>query len=279
MVLDNKDNKVIAHVYETLQIISKAFMHSYRFYNGGYYSPFYLPIDLPKVSGAYYIPKPKIYIRRSPRTKNISYLEIIAQLPQRSSTDKQPEYIIIMINVSISKLFRLQKFMERLQSVNKRIKKSRQIIGDKHYFIYFIHGKTTIGVENKIKRIYAVLRNKGANMVIRSLRYDKVDTIIQDLRKYIESRIEKILDPSKYRRSNGYIFSYPKRFIEYLLTLDALLLNQRNIAEYIADIQHNSVEYPITRYIDLLNTIKNNISNKNNKNIKIRTSTKPSLYI
>jgi len=280
MVLDSKDNKVIAKIFETVSVLERSFLKAYLFYNGGYTGGMYdsLLIDLPKISGDYYLPKPRIYKYRSPRDKLYTYVEIVSQLPLSSNVMRHPEYIVVMINISYSKKFRIQLLRERLHRVNRRIYKLSKLMGGKHYFIYFIYNRSVSGLEKEVKKIYAILRNRGSNTIIRSLTYNNADTIVNDLRRYIESRIIGFLDEKRYRKSKGYIFSYPKRFVEYLLILDALLMQNDIIAENISFILHNTSEYKVSKYKELLTKINN--TKKENKNIrKIRTPSKPSIYI
>ena len=252
---------------ETAQLIKKAFLNAYRLYTGNLRLH-----DFPRVSGAYYILKPKIYERMSTRKKKVSYTEIVSEIPQ-SAPANQPEYIIIILSFSYARKLRPYRFMERLEYIVSRIRRMEKHMGDKHYFIYFFYRKATSGVHEELRRVYARVRHKGINMVIKAIPYTLQDTIVQDLRRYIEKRINGLLDPRKYRRSNGYIFSYPKRFLEYLLILDALLTQQYSLAEQIADILHNTSEYPVHKYIELYNTIRQAQSIRENKNYReIRTS-------
>jgi len=152
--------------------------------------------------------------------------------------------------------------------------------GYKHYFIYFVFDKATQGVYEEIKRWYAVSRSREQNMVMKPVRHNNSHIIIKDIRKYIETRLEKILNPRMYSRSNGYIFSYLKRLVEYLLILDSLLLKQDNLAQQIAYISHNTSQYHVTKYLNILKTINDIDIQETNKNTKkIRTSPIPTPYI
>ena len=146
--------------------------------------------------------------------------------------------------------------------------------------MYFIFDKATQGVYEELKQWYARSRSCEENIIIKPVKHSNSYIIIEDIRNYLEARLEKILNPRMYRRSNGYIFSYLKRLVEYLLILDSLLLKQDNLAQQIAYISHNTSQYHVTKYLNILKTINDIDIQETNKNTKkIRTSPIPTLYI
>ncbi len=246
---------VVQSVKEILFIMQKL-VKAYRLYNG--VDPF---TELSKISGRFYIAKPKIYMRRSTRTKEISYIEIIAQLPQ-SHASEPPEYLIIIAYRSLSKM-RPRDLRRVMKLISARLKKlNMDLARRKHIFIYLFPRKATSGVYEEIKRVYARARQNNLDMVIK---ITEPKTVLDDLRKYIEARLKGLLDKKKYRKSDYEVFSYPKRLIEYFLILDALLARQENIAEHIAMIAHSYARVPIDTYVKALyeiNNIKEEIRSK-----------------
>lgn len=252
---------------EILFIMQKL-IKAYRLYNG--LDPF---VELSKISGRFYIAKPKVYMRRSTRTKQISYIEIIAQIPQ-SHPAELPEYLIIIAYRSLSKM-RPRDLRRAMQFISSRLKSvGMDLARRKHIFIYLFCKKATAGVYDEIKKIYARARQNNLDLIIKIA---EPKTAVSDLKKYIEARLKGLLDKSKYKKSDYEVFSYPKRLIEYLLILNALLSRQENIAEHIATIAHSYARVPIDIYIKALNEI-NNIKEEI-RSREIRSPVLPSPYL
>lgn len=261
---------------KVVAVIESSFIRTYRLYNG-----LTELVDLPHISGRFYIAKPRIYKRKSTRTKDYSYIEILAQLPQ-SRTATPPDYILVVISINNSDKMRPRDLKRVSEFINKRIRKiTAETMGTIHFFIYFICRKATAGVYEEIKRNYARLRNNGLNIVIRVVSHGEEEIMINDIRKYIEARLKGLLDKKKYDRSNYEVFSYPKRLIEYLLILDALLSREKNIAEEVAFLAHRFSRTPITTY----ESIFEKLYKKKEKEIRSKeirspeAKTMPSLYI
>jgi len=255
-----------------IALLKYAFITTWRFFTG--VSIFN---DTPRISGHYYIRKPRVYERRNTRTKDVGYIEIIAEMPQARPASL-PEYIVLIIYINESKRMRPRDYQRIAEYINRRRAIiNKYINGSTHFFFYIICRKATSGVYEAIRRDYAKLRKQGVNIVLKII--NDPGEIIKDLRNFLEKRLEKLLDKTLYKKSNYEIFARPKRLAEYMLILDALLSGKRELAEYTAQLLHHTARLPVDSLVRILYDIMNKEEGEIRSKTEIRRSPIQTPYI
>ncbi len=253
---------------ETISFIKHVFIKTWQLFTGLDYFE-----DLPRISGRFYIHRPRIFERRNTRTKQVGYIEVIAELPQ-AKPSTYPEYMVVIMYRSWKDRLRPYMYVRMTGYISERIKRiSKHFPGPKHFFIYIIYRRCTQGVIEQHKRVFARLPD---NYVFRITSIGSI--VISDLVNYIHKRVQRLLDPKLYYKSNYEIFGRPKRLAEYLLMLEALLNRRRDLATQIAYILHNTSRLQVTKLLNIQSSMYN-ISKEETRRRKEQEAYTPSLFL
>ena len=236
-------------------------LSSYREYTGNDI----LNDGQPRISSRFYIRKPRRIQKRSNYYGYINTTVIVSELPVLRKYSC-PDKIIIALTVFYDKkAVTLQHFRQRLESLGKLLRNlDKEEKGEKHFFIYFIAEKFRAGAEEESRRLYHRLNDNGYKAIVKTLtpRDNIFEIITKDITVFLIKRTLKLLSSPGFKYSDGKIFGYPKKFVEYIIILTSKLQGKEPAIDNIRRVREWPVKDLEQILIGLLPSISDPISSK-----------------
>ena len=224
---------------------------------------------IPHRSGAQYI-RHRVKEIKSKHTKKTNYLLIYVEIPQ-TAPSYRPEYIIIAIRVFWSKAVQKQhiergyrKLMEKIRAFTEDVRNS-----EIHLFVYFIGRKFRQGALEYVDNLFREYRKMNINIRIKAIDGNFYEMIINDVINFLVDRVGKLLMSKGFEKSGYKIFSRPKHFTDFTLTIIASLLRDDEALSELLDLSRFETEVSVVKYIDILNSLLDKVKDPEIKKKKI----------
>ncbi len=238
--LMNSFNRVAARLL-------KVFVSTYYIYTGA--PSIIYDHNEPMISSRFYIHKPKMISKKSNYTGYMNTHIIQAEIPSPRKNSYNEKIIILLTIFYDRKPVTKQHLIQRVKALKKYLFEEK---GDTHYFIYFIAPKFRAGAYEIIKLLYKKMKDRA---IIKALTDEKLyEAITYDIVYYLTKRAINLLESRGFEKSRGMIYSYPKKFIEYIILLTGKLLGLEDVVDEYRQIR-SVREYPVDRLLDILYNI------------------------